>query len=155
MNENTVDEISKIRDIINLYERSKPSSAISTSAVQNQLKSLLREDCSDSETDIAFNNYAREVYRLFYCRKQHLVFPMVKHYNLRLKTGVFKTNNYIVKYDCYVETRQLLAYRTLGFGINPEIKIVTPIWYYIFDSGYSGYNKNAASALNVSETDSD
>jgi len=156
MNENTVDEISKICDIIKLYERSKPSSAISTSAVQNQLKGPLHEDCSaDSATDIAFNNYAREVYRLFYCRKHHLVFPMVKHYNLRLKTGVFKTNNYIVKYDCYVETRQLLAYRALGFGINPEIKIVTPIWYYIFDSGYSGYNKNAASALNVSETDSD
>jgi hypothetical protein len=157
MNENTVDEISKIRDIINLYERSKSSSSTSTAAVQNQLKNLLCEVCSDSDTELEFNNYAREVYRLFYYRKHHLAFEMVKQYNLRLKTGVFKTSWYIVKYDCYVEPRQLLAYRALGFGINPEIKIVTPIWYYIFDSGYSGYRSGSSSAAinSVSDTDSD
>ena len=160
MNETTVDEISKIRDIINLYERSKSSltSITSIPAVQNQLKNLLRDDCSDNDTELEFNNYAHEVYRLFYYRKHHLVFAMVKQYNLRLKTGVFKTSQYIVKYDCYVDTRQLLAYRALGFGINPEIKIITPIWYHIFDSGYSGYRSSCASSAAInsaSDTDAD
>ena len=164
MNENTVYEISKIRDIINLYERSNSSPAISTSAVQNQLKKLLREDDDNNyndnndavDDDDDFNKYALEVYRLFYCRKHHLVFAMLKKYNLRLKTGVFKTSQYIVKYDSYIDTRQLLTYRKLGFGINSEIKIVTPIWYYIFDSGYSGYKNAAIPSSSVSDdADSD
>ena len=135
-------EILRIQDIIKLYKFCKPatSTTTTTTITENKLKNLLREDCPDCpdcpDTE-EFNNYAFEVYRLFYYRKHNLMFATLKHYSLGLNTGVFKTSRYIIKYDCYVEMRQILVYRALGFGINPDNKIVTPIWYYIFDSGYS------------------
>ena len=114
-------------------------------AIPAIVKNLLRDDCSDTSD-------ALEVYRLFYAKIHDRVFAMLKHYDVRLKTGVFKTSRYIVKYDCYVEMRQLLAYRALGFGINSENKIVTPTFYYIFDSGPA---TAAAASTSTSTSSSD
>ena len=147
-------ERSKIRDVIKRYECANPSSTNEIN--KNKLKNmLLREDCvcagtlDTLDTLDTLHSYALDVYHLVYYRKHDTVFPLLKWYHTMLKTGVFKTNQYIIKYDDYVDTRQLLAYRALGFGINSNINIVTPIWYYIFNSGPEPGAEPAPDTVNV------
>lgn len=89
----------------------------------------------DAKSDKLFTEYVHALCRLFYYGIHRYVFTPIKTYSPRAQTGVFKTTQYIVKYDHYVEMRAMLAYSLLGFGKNTEAKIVTPFWYYIFYPG--------------------
>ena len=58
------------------------------------------------------------------------IFKCLKTYRNSRGTGVFKVcDQFIIKYDSYTDLRLLKTYKKLGFGINHQYKLVTPIWY--------------------------
>jgi serine/threonine protein kinase len=123
-------ELLTICELNTRYEKSATQYIVSSDAMH--VKNFLNDD---AKSDKLFNEYVGALCRLFYYRIHTYVFTPIKTYSPRSKTGVFKTTQYIVKYDYYVEMRAMLAYSLLGFGKNTEAKIVTPFWYYIFYPG--------------------
>ena len=123
-------ELLTICELNTRYENSATHYIASSDSMR--VKNFLNDD---TKSDKLFNEYANALCRLFYYRIHPHIFTPIKTYSPRSKTGVFKTVQYIVKYDHYIGMRAILAYSLLGFGKNVEAKIVTPFLYYIFYPG--------------------
>lgn len=126
-------ELLTICELTTRYENSTTQYIVSSDSMH--VKNFLNDD---TKSDVLFNEYVNALCRLFYYRIHPYIFTPIKTYSTRSKTGVFKTDQYIVKYDHYIEMRALLAYSLLGFGKNVEAKIITPFLYYIFYPGIIG-----------------
>ena len=96
------------------------------------------EPPAQSQSHDDFDDYVHLIYMTFFYQKQTRVFPKLKTYFTQLQTGVFKSEQHIIKYDQYDDLRQLRVYKMLGSGINYNLKIVTPIWYHVYEHIYSG-----------------
>ena len=128
-------ELSKMRAIVDARPKAQN---------QARINNLLTGYCT---TDITEAEYMQLMSRVFYYRKHCGIFTNLKKYNTTYfnnsignVVGVFKSAQYIIKYDNYNDLRQLAAYKKLGFGINRTIdttttfaaNIITPIWYCIY-----------------------
>jgi hypothetical protein len=92
-----------------------------------------------------FDEYVYLIYMTFFHQKQTRVFPKLKTYLSQIQSGVFRSDQHIIKYDQYTDLRQLHVYKMLGCGINYNLKIVTPIWYHIYKHIYSATSATANS----------
>ena len=92
-----------------------------------------------------FDEYMYLIYMTFFHQKQTRVFHKLKTYLSQIQSGVFRSDQHIIKYDRYTDLRQLHVYKMLGCGINYNLKIVTPIWYHIYKHVYSSTSATANS----------
>ena len=101
------------------------------------LTQLPHTETHSSQTHEYFDEYMHLIYMTFFHQKQTRVFHKLKTYMSQIQTGVFQSDQHIIKYDQYTDLRQLHVYKMLGCGINFNLKIVTPIWYHIYKHAYS------------------
>ena len=105
-------ELSKMRRIVDGRPNPKRS----------HVNNLLTGYCTAHNIE---QEYMQLLSRVFYYRKHCSIFTNIKQYNssyfnesIGNVVGVFKSDQYIIKYDNYSDLRQLTAYKKLGFGIN-------------------------------------
>jgi len=169
------DELCKMRAIVD----ARPNKSNPRTRINN----LLTGYCTVDHTEL---EYMQLMSRVFYYRKHCSIFQNLKKYNATYfnesignVVGVFKSDQYIIKYDNYTDLRQLAAYKKLGFGINrtaatatatatvPDTvcaNIITPIWYCIYarndevnnggdDVGDNNLSESADSAIPANDGD--
>jgi serine/threonine protein kinase len=124
-------EIASMQRIAHHYGNDTAASDAGGTKIKNFI--LITTNMSDEPSHENFDKYAHLIYMTFFYQKQTRVFPTLKSYLTKIQTGVFQSDQHIIKYEQYDDLRQLRVYKILGHGINYNFKIVAPIWYHIYE----------------------
>ena len=90
-----------------------------------------------------------------YILNQHpVICKTMKIYDRVKKTGVFKfEDQFIIKYGTFSDMHESKIYNDLkSKGINPEIKIITPIWYSFFENKKYNDTSNESDSSTASDS---